>query len=257
MNNTPKFITICSGKGGVGKSFVASNLAKLISENHKVLLWDSNSNFPNLHLMLGVDPTIRLDDYKKNNVNFKEVIFKVDDNLDLIIDSPLSDRSEDSRNEKIYDIYKEILALNRYDFVIIDTIPGADSTVLEACVLSDMNILMITDEPTSIVDSYGLLKLLLPFVDKDKIGILVNNVIDEEDFDEIITKIDITTSKFLKKKFQSFGFIPYDREVRKSIQQQELIVDNKNNMLIIENLHDICLKVLNHFSSINLIEENR
>lgn len=255
MNKDTKFITVCSGKGGVGKSFVAANLAYLLSEKGNVLLWDSNLNFPNLHLILGVDPPIRLNDYINSKIKFKEAIYNVSNNFDLIIDSPLSDRSDDNHGTKFYDIYQEIVETDNYDFVIIDSMPGAGELVLESCILSDLSLVLITDEPTSIVDSYGLLKLILPFVNQTNIGLLVNNVIDEEDYKEIIEKIDITTSKFLKSNFKSFGFIPYDREVRKSIQIQELITISKNSPQILENLHDICGKVLDYLNINRLIKE--
>lgn len=253
MGKDLKFITICSGKGGVGKSFVASNLAYILSQNYKVLLWDSNLNFPNLHLILGVDPPIRLNDYINSFVKFKDTIYKVYENLDLIIDSPLSDRLNNEQGAKYYDIYKEIVQLNKYDFVVIDTMPGAGDVVLESCILSDLSIILITDEPTTIVDSYGLLKLLLPFVDNEKIAMLVNNVIDDEDYQEIRRKVNITTDKFLKIKLNSLGFIPYDREVRKSIQSQELITLNNKNLQVVENLHDICGKVLDYLKVSKLI----
>lgn len=254
MVNDTKFITICSGKGGVGKSFVAANLAHLLSNNKKVLLWDSNLNFPNLHLILGVDPPIRLNDYINSNVKFKDTIYNVKDNFDLIIDSPLSDRLNSEHGAKFYDIYKEIQKLGIYDYVVIDTMPGAGELVLESCILSHLSIVLITDEPTTIVDSYGLLKLILPFVESNKIGILVNNVIDEEDYKEIYNKINITTKKFLGVNFDSLGFIPYDREVRKSIQIQELITLGNNNSPILENLHDICGRVLKYLNEDNLIK---
>lgn len=255
MIKETKFITICSGKGGVGKSFVSANLANLLSNKGKVLLWDSNLNFPNLHLILGVDPPIRLNDYINSNINFKETIYQVSNKLDLIIDSPLSDRQSDNHGAKFYDIYQEIVAIDKYDFVIIDTMPGAGELVLESCILSDLSLVLITDEPTSIVDSYGLLKLILPFVNQENIGLLVNNVIDEEDYKEIYEKINITTNKFLNANFKSFGFIPYDREVRKSIQVQELITISNNSPQIIENLHDICGKVVDYLNINTLIKE--
>jgi flagellar biosynthesis protein FlhG len=255
MDRNVKFITICSGKGGVGKSFVAANLANLMAKDYKVLLWDSNLNFPNLHLMLGVDPIIRLNDYVNSVVKFRDTIFNVKDNFDLIIDSPLSDRDNDGHGDKFYDIYKEIISLDKYDYVIIDTMPGAGELVLGACIVSDLSIVLITDEPTTIVDSYGLLKLILPFVNKENIGILVNNVIDEEDYQEIFGKITITTEKFLQVGFKSLGYIPYDRDVRKSIQTQELLTNGDNNSPIIENLHDICGKVLEYLNTKSLIKE--
>jgi flagellar biosynthesis protein FlhG len=255
MLNETKFITICSGKGGVGKSFVAANLANLLSENSKVLLWDSNLNFPNLHLILGVDPIFRLNDYLNGNLKFEEIIFKVNENFHLIIDSPLSDRENEEHSKKFVEIYDEIKDLSKYDYVVIDTMPGADEVVLQSCIMSDLTLMLVTDEPTSIVDSYGLLKLISPFVQKERIGILVNNVIDSEDYEEIRNKISIATKKFLGREYKNFGFITYDREVRISIQNQELITNSNKDSQIFENISDIREEIIDYLEP-NKVEQS-
>jgi flagellar biosynthesis protein FlhG len=252
MSIKTKFITICSGKGGVGKSFVAANLANVISKDYSVLLWDSNLNFPNLHLIMGVDPIFRLNDYLNGNLKFEEIIFKVNNNFHLIIDSPLSDRENDDHSKKFVEIYEEIKELDKYDYVIIDTMPGADQVVLQSCIMSDLTLMLVTDEPTSIVDSYGLLKLINPFVDNEKIGILVNNVIDSEDYEEIKNKINKATIRFLEKEYNNFGYITYDREVRISIQNQELITNSNKNSHITENIIEISKKLVNYLKPIML-----
>ncbi|WP_417334701.1 AAA family ATPase [Halarcobacter sp.] len=252
MSVKTKFITICSGKGGVGKSFVAANLANVISKDASVLLWDSNLNFPNLHLIIGVDPIFRLNDYLNGNLKFEEIIFKVNNNFHLIIDSPLSDRENDDHSKKFVEIYEEIKELNKYDYVIIDTMPGADQVVLQSCIMSDLTLMLVTDEPTSIVDSYGLLKLINPFVDHTKIGILVNNVIDSEDYEEIKSKINKATVRFLDKEYSNFGYITYDREVRISIQNQELITNSNRESQITDNIIEISKELVNYLKPIML-----
>lgn len=252
MSVKTKFITVCSGKGGVGKSFVAANLANVISKDASVLLWDSNLNFPNLHLIIGVDPIFRLNDYLNGNLKFEEIIFKVNNNFHLIIDSPLSDRENDDHSKKFVEIYEEIKELNKYDYVIIDTMPGADQVVLQSCIMSDLTLMLVTDEPTSIVDSYGLLKLINPFVDNEKIGILVNNVIDSEDYEEIKNKINKATVRFLDTEYSNFGYITYDRVVRISIQNQELITNSNRDSQITENIIDISKKLVNYLKPIML-----
>jgi len=57
--------------------------------------------------------------------------------------------------------------------------------------------------------------------------------------------------------FNNVGFIPYDREVRKSIQTQELITISNNNLPVSKNLHDICGRIEQYLKSNNLIKENR
>jgi flagellar biosynthesis protein FlhG len=88
--------------------------------------------------------------------------------------------------------------------------------------------MIINDEPSTLLDSYALSKILLNFIIPDKIKIVVNNVIDSDDFEEIYNKLSMVTKKFLKIKFEAIGFIPYQRIIRKSILNQELATNYKD-----------------------------
>jgi len=82
--------------------------------------------------------------------------------------------------------------------------------------------MVITDEPTSLLDAYGLIKILMPYIETEKIMFLVNNVIDIEDANDISRKLNLATENFLKIELEYLGYIPYDRTVRQSILRQEL-----------------------------------
>ncbi len=218
----PRFITICSGKGGVGKSILAANLARsLAKENSRVLLWDADMYFPNQHLLNGVEPPVRLKDVYRLNIPVEKAQYKLDESLFLVADSPASGSYDSFDPVLISDIYAQIVTQKQYDTVIIDTPAGNSLEVLQCCSFSDMICIVITDEPTSLLDAYGLIKILINYIDIDKIKLLVNNVIDLEDADDISSKLNLATENFLKMKFEVLGFIPYDRAVRQSILQQE------------------------------------
>lgn len=232
---SPHVITICSGKGGVGKSFVSSNLAYLLSQQDlKVVVWDADMQFPNLHIILGVEPPVRLSQAYSGNVSVDQVLYPINKNLDILADMPAAGIAEYYSDQPIRDIWKQLLSMNLYDVIIIDTPAGAAKQVHEAASLANSIFLMVNDEPTSLLDSYALFKLLLENIDESKIKLLVNNVIDFEDADEVTTKMNLATKKFLKTELDMIGYVPYDRSVRNSIIVQELItkIEPKNEVSI-------------------------
>lgn len=218
----PFVLTVCSGKGGVGKSVLAANLAQKLSEQSlKVLIWDADMQFPNQHILLGVEPPVRLVDVYLGNINVKTALFGIDKNLYILADMPATGKSEKFHDPVILNTYNELLRDTDFDVLIIDTPAGNSYEILQCSNIADLVSIVITDEPTSLLDAYGLIKILLQYIELDKMTLLVNNVIDWEDADDISTKLNLATQNFLKVQFNVLGFVPYDRAVRQSILQQE------------------------------------
>lgn len=248
----PYFINICSGKGGVGKSMIAANLAYSFSMSGiKTLIWDADMQFPNQHLILGVEPPVRLSQVYAGNVDAKTAIFNIDNNLDILSDMPASGLAEYYSETPIIDVYKQILHITEYDVVIIDSPAGASTNVLQCCDVADKIGLVVTDEPTSLLDAYGLVKILLKRDYKKKINLIVNNVIDYEDADEISDKMNKATEKFLKMQLHVLGFIPYDRSVRQSIINQIPIIKTDVSLEVNNSFKNIKDKIV---EKLNLIE---
>ena len=221
----PFVITMCSGKGGVGKSVLAANLAyALAKQSLTVLVWDANMYFPNQHLLFGVEPPIRLTDAYSGKTSVLSCIYPINENLCILADSPPSSEKEKLKASEILDTYIEILKETNFDVIIIDTPAVYSEEVLQCCNISDLVCIVINDEPTSLLDAYGFIKILLKFIEQTKLNLIVNNVIDSDDADEISGKLNLATEKFMKMELNCLGFVPYDRIVRQSILRQELFV---------------------------------
>jgi flagellar biosynthesis protein FlhG len=247
----PITISIASGKGGVGKSVLTSNIANALAKEHKVLVWDANLNFPNQHLLIGVEPPIRLTEVYAERVSVDQAIFRVAENFYLLADLPAAGKNENIPPGKLREVYNEILARTEMDFILIDTPAGASDEVIECCEFADLANIVITDEPTSLIDAYALIKILLGMVPPEKINLLVNNVIDMEDADEITTKLNLATEKFLGLKLHLSGFVPYDRVVRQSIIRQELFTNSDAGSEVSEAVE----KIADKFSSLISVSE--
>ena len=219
----PYTISFCSGKRSVGKSVVAANIGCLLADFGKnVLLCDADISFPTLHLINGVEPRMRMYDILEGNVSLRTAIYPIKQNLSLIAGA--SGQISKIEYSQFRKCLHEIIALDEYESIIFDCNFGAGADVMECCGVSDMIVILISDEPGSLIDGYGLIKILQSTMPSKDIRVIVNNVIDKEDAEEAEQKLNLATAHFLSSEIYSLGFVPYDRLVKMSIIRQELLV---------------------------------
>ena len=110
------------------------------------------------------------------------------------------------------------------DVIIIDTGAGISDSVLEFVASSAEVLLVTTPEPTSITDSYALLKALNTRngYEKDNtvIKMIANRVSDYEDGKNLYNKLNVVVNKFLNVNLEFLGIIPLDNNIAKSVIQQ-------------------------------------
>ena len=232
LKNLPLIISIASGKGGVGKSIITSNLANTLANNgHRVLVWDGNYNFPNQHIMFGVEPPYRAKDTYIGRVDLNSVLYKMNDNLYLLADYSVNEIELEIDIDKILNVFKQLITNYEFDFILIDTAAGLSELLLNFINISHLVCIVLDDNPSSLIDSYALIKIFLRFINPEQIKLIINNIIDNEDFDEINTKINLVSRNFLGQSFETIGYLPYDREIHKSIIHQELFTNSTNKQL--------------------------
>lgn len=253
-NNVPYVMTVSSGKGGVGKSIIAANLAYIFSRNSiKTLVWDFDLHFPNQHLIFGVEPPIRLNDVFAERVEINKAIAGIDDDLYLLAGLPGTGNSIEYDSDKFLRLYAKLLSYSDFDLIIFDTPAGISESFLQCCNISDLVQIVVTDEPTSLMDAYGLIKILMQYVNTDKMKLIINNVIDSEDANDISTKLNLATGRFLKLKIDVLGYIPYGREVRQSIINQELLARNDPESEVIAQLKNIYQRTVSNIKLTEMI----
>lgn len=168
-----RVISVVSGKGGVGKSVISLNLADILSQNgYKVLLVDADFGLGNLDILLNLKPKFTLFDFFKGEISLSEVVVEVKPNLSLLSGFSGEEILEFYSNEMMARLSFELRSLKSFDFVIIDTMSSLHKPTKDIINLSDKTIVLATPEPTSIVDTYAMMKVVLKF--KSEILLAIN-----------------------------------------------------------------------------------
>ena len=222
-----RIITVTSGKGGVGKSNTSINLACQFKKlGQRVLILDADFGLANIEIMFGTVP----------KHNFCALIYQGKNITDIITWGPmdigfisggsgiagLSNLSQDYLNYIIQNLAKlDAIA----DIVIIDTGAGISDAVLDFLVASGEILLVATPEPTSITDSYSLLKALNRhprFLREDsKIKVIANKVSSDTEGETMYNKLNTVVNRYLKLPITYLGAIPQDYHLEDAVMQQK------------------------------------
>lgn len=231
MNNQParplaRVITVTSGKGGVGKSNVAINLAVQFRKmGQRVIILDADFGLANIEIMFGTVPTHNLSDLIYKGKNIKEIITWGPMEIGFISGgSGIAGLSNLDREYLIY-IIQNLAELDAIaDIIIVDTGAGISDAVLEFLVASGEILLVTTPEPTSITDSYSLLKALNRHSrfsrEASQIKVIANRVASEEEGKSLFQKLNAVVARYIKLPLIYLGAIPHDTLLAQAVMQQ-------------------------------------
>ena len=221
-----RIITVTSGKGGVGKSNTAINLAIQFKKlGKRVIILDADFGLANIEIMFGAVPKHNLSDLIYQGKNIKEIITWGPGDVGFISGgSGIAGLSNLSRDYLVY-IIQNLAQLDALtDIVIIDTGAGISDAVLEFLVASGEIILVTTPEPTSITDSYSLLKALNshPRFQREysAVKMLANKVLGDNDGQMLYNKLNAVVQRYLKLPMEYLGPVPNDNQLVKAVMQQ-------------------------------------
>lgn len=219
----PRVLSILSGKGGVGKSVLAFNLAHHFSTLRiRVLLVDADFAAGNLHVLANVPSRVGANEYLTRQLSLGEAITKIDDRLSLLAAS-WNDRLAEDRNVVVTAQFLNDLradASSDYDLIIVDHASGRSNQSATLAHASDLNLLVVVPELTSLTDAYALYKFLIGLNRHLPCGLVINRTQSSDEVGYIRTKFPELTQRFLGTSPIYCGFLSESTLVRKSIANQ-------------------------------------
>lgn len=231
QRNVPntRVITITSGKGGVGKSSVAVNLAiQLRKVGKKVIIFDADLGLANVEVMFGAIPKYNLSDLIYQGKDIRDIITEGPMEIGFISGgSGIITMNNLTKDQIAYLVHSLNKLEEMADFVLIDTGAGVADSVLEFVVASPEVILVTTPEPSSLTDSYSLLKALhrKPGFTKNeiRINVVANKVDSAQEGRQVYDKLESVVSQFLNGTLNYFGMIPQDTSIEWAVRQQKTV----------------------------------
>lgn len=222
-----RIITVTSGKGGVGKSSVSINLAlQFKRQGKRVIIFDADFGLANIEVMFGVIPKLTLADLMFRGKELKDIITQGPEGVMFVSGGSGVARLVNLDREQVKRLVYKLSELESLaDVIIIDTGAGISPSVLEFVAASPEVVLVTTPEPTSITDSYALLKALAMFPGFDreatKVNLITNKVMSTGESKDIYEKLSTVVGRFLNIKVGFLGAIPMDLAISKAVMKQK------------------------------------
>jgi flagellar biosynthesis protein FlhG len=238
-------ISITSGKGGVGKTNIAVNLAYLLSQaKKKTLILDADCGLANIDLILGLTPKYNLYHVLKGEKTLKEAIVNGPGGIKILPSSSgIQEMSSLSMAQKFI-LQDELNALqSRPDFMLIDTSAGINDNVLYFNMIASETIVVVTPEPTSLTDAYALIKLLYQRHAKKRFSLLVNMVKTPSEANEVFLRMAQATNHFLNLAIEHLGYIVYDDNIPRAVKKQKLLAELYPDSSSVKSLREIADKL--------------
>ncbi len=218
-----RVVAVTSGKGGVGKTNFAVNLALgLIQRGRDVLLLDADLGLANVDVVLGTNPTYHLGHVVRSEKRLQDVVYRGPLGLKLIAGgSGLNELLDVGDMElKRFIGGLEVLA-SQSDYVLLDTGAGLSRQVMSFVLAADEILVVTNAEPTAMTDAYATIKVISRQNPAANIRLVMNAVEDDQEAELAINRLTMAALRFLGVNVESLGSVPYDGSVTRAVKKQQ------------------------------------
>ncbi len=221
-----RLIAVTSGKGGVGKTNVAVNVAIcLAARGHRVVLIDADLGLANADVLLNVEAPLNLGHVINGVKTIDEILVDAPGGMKLILGTSgvgrLANLSEFERHNLVQSmLHLESLA----DVVVLDCAAGISRNVMTFAVAADHVLVVTTPEPTALTDAYATIKVLSRERTVSKLGVVVNLATSSREAHASAGRLVDVCQRFLRLEVTDIGYVLRDEHVPMAVRQREPVL---------------------------------
>lgn len=220
-------IAVSGGKGGVGKTTLSVNLgAALARSGQQVLLLDGDLSLANIDVQLGLTPRYTLEHVLKGERTLAEILQPAGERLHVVPAASGVGRMARLSNAEHAAIVHAFATLpHRYDTLLVDTAAGLGEQVLQLASAAAHVLIVLCDEPASLTDAYGLIKVLSRDCGVRRFQVLANRVAHGDSGELLFRRLQKVTDRYLDAHLAYAGEVPEDPLLIKAVRAQRAVVN--------------------------------
>ncbi len=222
-----KVIAVTGGKGGVGKSNVAINLGTALCQlGRGVMVLDADLGLANVDVLLGLRARFNLEHVIEGECALEDVVVTSSSGLHVVPASSgnLSMATLDRAGQAgLIHAFSELF--ETLDVLLIDTAAGLNESVMTFSEAAQRVVVVVCDEPASLTDAYGLIKVLNRRQPDSRIEVITNMTQNVAHGRALYEKLARVGHRFLGVSPGYLGNIPYDEHLRRAVQRQETVIE--------------------------------
>lgn len=222
-----RVISVTGGKGGIGKSTISVNLAVAYAKmKKKVLLFDADLGLANVDVLLGLHPEKNIHDVISGDCSLSDVCIDGPHGLKIIPSASGIQRMADLTYAESVGLIQSFSTLtNDFDVMIVDMASGISDQVMGLTHASQDILVVICNDPSSLMDSYAVIKILHQKYSRSRFGIIVNKVRTSHEGFSIFSKFQQIVSRFINISMHFIGHVPNDDYVGFAARERVSIID--------------------------------
>ncbi len=219
-------LAITSGKGGVGKTSIAANLAICMAASRKkVVLVDADISLGNLDIIMNINSKYNISHMVNGQKSIEEIIHTGPEGIEIICGASglegLANISEFQRHRLLTELSK---LQNNSDAIIIDTAAGISRSVVGFCLAADHTLVVTTPEATAMTDAYAMIKVLVRNRFEGRISLIVNMADSQAEGKKVYQQVTNVARRFLDTDVYDAGVLVRDDRLSSAVRLRKPVV---------------------------------